>query len=99
RLYEVGMLADLEVAPRRSPEALFDLMRFAYHFGRYHGDTDMIIGVHPRHARFYQRLIGFDLIGPEREYGLVRGHPAVLLRLDLARAAADPAPVRGLRYF
>ncbi len=45
-----------------------------------HRMTDFFIEVHPRHAGFYQRLLGYRVAGPERICPRV-GAPAVLLHL------------------
>ncbi|WP_342116955.1 N-acyl amino acid synthase FeeM domain-containing protein [Pseudoduganella sp. OTU4001] len=47
-----------------------------------HGCTDYVIEVNPRHVMFYQRMLGFRELAPERHCNRV-GAPAVLLRLDL----------------
>ena len=48
----------------------------------------MLIAVHPRHASFYERFIGFTTIGRERAYQTVCNKPAVALALDLKHLAA-----------
>ena len=48
-----------------------------------HGYSDYIIEVNPRHVAFYQRMLGFERVGPLRLCSRV-GAPAVLLRLPLA---------------
>jgi hypothetical protein len=47
------------------------------------GATDLVITVNPRHVKFYERMLLFDVIGREKELDSVCGAPAVLLRLDL----------------
>jgi hypothetical protein len=49
------------------------------------GFDDIVIEVNPRHVRYYQRALGFTVMGPERLNRRVDA-PAVLLRLDLAHA-------------
>ena len=49
-------------------------------------DTDLLIEVNPRHVRFYQRMLGFRQLGPERACPRVGGAPAVLLWLRLKHA-------------
>jgi GNAT superfamily N-acetyltransferase len=44
---------------------------------------ELCIAVHPRHAAFYERRLGFIRFGREKAYGAVNGAPAVGLRLDL----------------
>jgi hypothetical protein len=99
QLFETGMFADQPDAPAHSPQELFELMRFPFYYGLWAGCTDMVIGVHPRHAAFYQRLIGFEAVGAEKTYGLVRDHPVVLLRLNLLGASSRERLPRGMRYF
>ncbi len=65
-------------------EVLGALLHLVYIHGRLlHGVTDVVIEVHPRHAGFYQRMIGFSYIGEERVCPRVSA-PAVLLHLELA---------------
>lgn len=45
----------------------------------------VVIAVHPRHARFYQRLMKFRVIGEQRAYPRVGNQPAVALCLDRER--------------
>jgi len=47
------------------------------------GYSDYIIEVNPRHVTFYQRMLGFERVGPVRPCSRV-GAPAVLLRLPLS---------------
>ena len=82
RLVEIGLFADRREKIQRSMEALLELMRWTTYFGVHGGATDAIIGVHPHHAAFYTRLLGFDAIGETRSYETVNGAPVMLLRLD-----------------
>lgn len=50
-----------------------------------HQRTDMLAEVHPRHARFYGRTLGYKVVGPERICQRV-GAPAVLMHLCLEYA-------------
>lgn len=63
--------------------SLRELMRHAFHYGEVHGANDFLIGVHPRHARFYCRAFGFAPMGEQRHYALVNDHPVQLMRADL----------------
>ena len=82
-LMEVGLFADRRHNLTRTAEALFQLMRFAFHYGIESNVTDFVIGVHPRHARFYERSFGFQVFGPVHQYAAVNDNPVVLLRGDL----------------
>jgi hypothetical protein len=50
---------------------------------RQRGIDELLITVHPRHLKFYERFIGFQQIGNEKNYHAVNDHPAVALALDL----------------
>lgn len=64
-------------------EVLGALLHLVYIHGRLiHGVTDVVIEVHPRHAGFYHRMVGFQYIGEERICPRVNA-PAVLLHLEL----------------
>lgn len=67
----------------QSTEILAMLFHIAYMYARVlNGCTDTVIEVNPRHARFYERMLGFRACGPTRICPRV-GAPAVLLWLDL----------------
>jgi hypothetical protein len=99
KLMEVGLFADRREHINRAADGLFALMRFSYFFGFPMECDDIVIGVHPRHAPFYMRLLGFERIGAVRSYPTVKDHAVVLLRLRLKESlAAVPLP-KGLAYF
>jgi len=99
RLCEVGLFADRRQHLYRSAASLFDLMRFSVLYAMHQQMDDVVIGVHPRHAPFYRRLIGFKPAGPEKTYATVNDNAVVLLRLDLHEAPNRRPLPRGLRYF
>ncbi len=94
RFAEVSCLA----GSRESPDALLHLYRFIFCFGLYRDLDYFLIAVHPRHARFYQRVLAFEAFAGERSYPTVRNHPAVALKLDL-RTAAWRFPPRIARFY
>ncbi|EQD39417.1 hypothetical protein B1B_15365, partial [mine drainage metagenome] len=96
RLLEVGMLADRRQSASRSIGALFNMMRWAIHYALQTDLTDIVIGVHPRHAQFYIRCYGFEKFAPPTSYALVRDNPVVLLRLPLLEGLAKDVLPRGL---
>lgn len=96
-MVEVGMLAHRDPGGGSSIKELADLMRFPFYFTRLSGRHDLVIGVHPHHVRFYERLFGFEQAGPLRYYPLVKDHPAVLLRLDVNREWAMAREHKGSR--
>lgn len=96
RLLEVGMLADRRRSAARGVGALFTMMRWAVYHALHSGLTDVVIGVHPRHAQFYIRCYGFEEFAPPTSYPLVRNHPVVALRLRLLERLAEAELPRGL---
>jgi len=98
-LMEIGLFADRREHIERSIEALLELMRQVCYFGVTQGATDGVIGVHPHHAAFYIRMLGFERIGEEKNYSLVNDNPVILLRLDWYEKIRQIKPPRGLRYF
>jgi hypothetical protein len=86
RLVEVTRLA-IDEPYKRSKALLVKLFNFVYIFARrVKGYDDFVIEVLPRHASYYQRLLSFELAGPERPCPRVQNSPSLLLRLDFAVA-------------
>ncbi len=72
---------------QQSKELLAMMFHIAYMYARRMQQcTDLLIEVNPRHVRFYQRMLGFRQLGPERSCPRVGGAPAVLLWLRLRHA-------------
>ena len=70
----------------RSKRVLASLFHVAYIYGhRVMGFDDLLIEVNPRHVRYYQRMLGFEALGPQRVNQRVNA-PAVLMCLDFAHA-------------
>jgi hypothetical protein len=72
-------------------------MRFAFYYGIHSNCDDAVIGIHPRHAPFYQRFFALEQIGDARSYATVKNNPVVLLRLNF-KAKRESLP-RGLAFF
>lgn len=65
---------------RASKRMMAGLFHIAYLYaGRIWGYTDIIIEVNPSHVSFYERMLGFQILGSERMCPRV-GAPALLLR-------------------
>jgi len=81
KIAELTKLAvDERSASKSVLAALFHIaFIYAFHIHKY---SDFVIEVNPRHALFYKRMLGFNLLGEERMCPRV-GAPAVLLHLDL----------------
>ncbi len=79
----------------KSKRVLAYLFHTAYIWAhRLRGYDDLLIEVNPRHVRYYQKMLGFTVMGPERLNRRVNA-PAVLLRLDLDEAHAQIAAFGG----
>ena len=82
RFGEVSCLAGTEI----SLEVFMGLCRFVFCYGLHAKLDHFVIAVHPRHARFYERIWGFRQFGPHRVYPCVENHPAVAQELDFAQS-------------
>lgn len=98
-LIEIGLLADRREDMRRTRSSLMELMRWGTYFGLTHGARQAVIGVHPHHAKFYAKCLGFEMIGSEKSYGAVNGAPVVPLFLDWHRYQDQGKIPKGLRNF
>jgi hypothetical protein len=104
RLAEVSCLADRRQSSARYFGLFCDLARLMIQMADREGVDQLLIAVHPRHARMYCRAMAFSRIGENRDYPSVNGNPAVPLCLDLEfvkkhrpaiwqRFAGDPLPL------
>ncbi len=69
-----------------SIQVLAGIFNVAYIYTRQFGCNWMIVEVNPRHVSFYEKNLGFQVIGPERMCPRVNAS-AILLGLDLSYAA------------
>jgi hypothetical protein len=86
RLAEVSCLADRRQEPARFFGLFCELARVMVQMAVYEGLDQLLIAVHPRHARMYQRAMAFESFGINRSYPAVNGNPAVALGLPLRTA-------------
>jgi hypothetical protein len=99
-LAEIGLFADRGDDRYASIESLFAVMAPALSWCfNIAGASDVVIGVHPHHARFYGRAFGFEPIGDERAYPAVKGHPCILLCLSHDRLLSPRLSNRGAVYY
>src|SRR5205085_456268 len=89
RLAEVSCLADRRNDPRRFFPLFVALSRLMVQSARLRGVDQLLVTVHPRHARFYHRYMAFETIGEEKAYPMVKNNPALPLCLDFARVDRD----------
>ena len=84
KLAEVTRLA-IEDSCGDAKELLLHLFNQCYIFARIvRGHTDVLIEVNPRHVSFYQKVMRFQITGPERPCSRVQGAPALLLRVNFS---------------
>ena len=88
-LAEVSCFAECQNDSESSQSAVFQLMPLMAQLAYRRGADVLLIAVHPRHARFYHRFLGFDVISEERTYGKVCGKPVIALAADLNRLAIN----------
>lgn len=63
-------------------------------YARHNAMERLLIAVHPKHARFYERSFGFRQIGKQRSYARVQGQPAVACVHDFDRFDAQASPLK-----
>ncbi|MCO8122514.1 hypothetical protein NHH03_12265 [Stieleria sp. TO1_6] len=94
-------LSSLAIAPwfeRSKTEAFAKLTSAAVQFARSQGVDQLVATVHPRHAKLYKRLMGFEQFGSIAPHGGVLGKPAA----PIAAPIHDPeivAPAWRSYYF
>jgi hypothetical protein len=83
RFAEASCLADRRELLNGSFLAVFrDLSRLVAQYSRKRRIHRILAAMHPRHSRFYQRILGFQQFGEERTYPSVGYRPAVAMNLD-----------------
>jgi len=83
RLAEVSCLADRRAGIRGFFGTFCDLIGLMAQLAEQREIDQLLIAVHPRHARIYQRCMGYKKIGDAVDYATVEGNLAVPLCLDL----------------
>lgn len=91
RMAEVSCLAADPAQVGCGMEVFIHLCRLMTVFAISKGYDELVIAVHPRHAKFYQRMLAFRIFGELREYPSVKDHPALALYLDLHNMQRLPA--------
>ncbi len=81
RVVEITSLA---AAPcREAPNAFLYALKLLGVYAVALGCEDLVISIHPKHARFYEDIFLFEPLGPVREYPGLKNAPAQLERQDL----------------
>ena len=82
QISEVSCLADRRTNRRDFLTVFCGLSRVLAQFARRQGYDQLLAVCHPKHAAFYRRYLGFDMIGSVAECPHVQNKPAVPLCLD-----------------
>lgn len=85
RLAEVTCFADRRTDARRFLTTFCELNKQLVRCARHHRVDQLLAAVHPRHAKFYERYVGFESFGRETSYPTVCNQPAVAMVLDFER--------------
>lgn len=90
RLAEVSCLADRRRSITRFLPVFLKLCGLMGQAARKRGIDQLMIVVHPKHARFYERYISFRPVGAVCAYPSVCDRPGIPLCLDFARFDREP---------
>ena len=82
---EVTCLATHELDFQAFLPVFVRLTRLMAQHARAYGMDQFLIATHPKHARFYQRFMGFHQIGGYKDYPSVQNAPAVACCLDFIK--------------
>lgn len=91
-LAEVSCLAFEAVSSKVFWKNFIGLNRLMAQFARFHEVDRLLIAAHPRHARFYERHMGFEQVGEIANYPSVQNRPAVACCLDFRQVDLAPPP-------
>jgi len=86
---EAISLADTDLTIREFIQVFKALIKLAMQYHGRRGGDSWIITVNPRHRSFYQKVLGFTPLGPQRSYPTVQNHPAEAYLLTVAAMAAN----------
>lgn len=92
RLAEVSCLADRRQDFRRFFPVFVALNRWMIQFAQAQRLDQVLVAVHPKHARFYTRHFGFELVGGLTNYALANNRPAVALCFNFHRNHRETSP-------
>jgi hypothetical protein len=97
RLAEIGMLADRRTSLSRSMPGVMRIMPLILQSAREAEIDQLVITCHPRHEKFYRKLLGFEHLEGPRAHPSVLDAPSVLAGLDLKAATLSQVRHKRLR--
>ena len=80
-------------------EIFVALTRFTIHYALWRGYDDLLMAVHPRHYRFYWRILRATPLGPARAHEVVQRAPSLCCRIDLGNLKRNMTPELSRRYY
>ncbi|MBV8310341.1 MAG: hypothetical protein JO344_08155 [Planctomycetaceae bacterium] len=83
KLAEVISLADSGLSICEFVRVFKALIKLEKQYHASRGGDTWVITVNPRHRSFYQKVFGFESLGPRRTYPTVQDHPAEAFLLDV----------------
>ena len=100
RLAEVSCLASRTGTDdkRRCFQMLVQVIGLVIQTARRRGIDRLVLAVHPKHAKVYERLFGCERYSEVKQYAAVRGNPAILCVHDFAKLDQTGYPLFGQVY-
>jgi hypothetical protein len=99
---EVSCLADRRLNQIRQMPVLVRLISLMLQYARYNSVDEVLLAVHPRHERYYNRFFGCRRFGELKSYPSVLDNPAVACTHEFVRLDEERYPmyekVYGFRY-
>jgi hypothetical protein len=89
RMAEAISLADSNLTIREFVQAFKSLIKLAMQYHKRCGGDTLVIVANPLHRGFYQKVLGFESLGPQRYYPSVQDHPAEAYLLDIELMKAN----------
>jgi hypothetical protein len=99
RFAEASCLADRRELLNGSFLPVFcELSRLVAQYSRKRGIHRILAAMHPRHSRFYRRILGFEQFGAEKAYPSVGYRPAVAVNLNFVRLPSHRPDCQNLLF-
>ena len=93
RMGEAMSLADSGLSIREFVQVFKAMIRLGMQYHASRGGDTFVITINPRHRNFYQKVLGFESLGPQRSYPTVQDHPAEAYLLDIESMKQNTPPM------
>ena len=87
---EIGCLADRRHAQTRFIETFAKMGRLLAQVAFVRGMDVLVAATHPKHARLYQRVLGFERMGKQTDCPYANDNPAVALKVKFDEHVGTP---------